>query len=56
MSELAFLRQVSVLIPRSGETIIRTLTVGSIDTVAAGKRHAEATRAALERAPSTVVG
>lgn len=70
-------------IPRLGETIIRTLTVGSIDTVAAAKRHAdvliqprlegigmldwsqldqareagrEATRAALEQAPSRVVG
>jgi NTE family protein len=28
-------------IPRLGETIIRTLTVGSVDTVAAAKRHAE---------------
>jgi predicted acylesterase/phospholipase RssA len=28
-------------LPRLGETILRTVTVGSTDTVAAGRRHAD---------------
>jgi predicted acylesterase/phospholipase RssA len=28
-------------VPRLGETVVRTVTVGSIDTVAAARRHAD---------------